>query len=81
MVRDTISWVQTYSETLRGRAQKSGGKGTGSKIKFEATALVMLFGGNLKQSAGDKNAMKMLSFCRLHVGLQLLKGGKEPFSY
>lgn len=50
-----------------GRAQKSGGKGTGSKIKFEATALVMLFGGNLKQSAGDKNAMKMLSFCRLHV--------------
>ena len=32
-----------------GRAQKSGGKGTGSKIKFEATALVMLFGGNLKQ--------------------------------
>ena len=32
-----------------GRAHKSGGKGTVSKIKFEASALVMLFGGNLKQ--------------------------------
>lgn len=32
-----------------GRVQQSGGKGTGGKIKFEAIALVMLFGGNLKQ--------------------------------